>query len=83
MSDGVDLLFELGDALGSAAGNGLVGGGDDGFQAKCFMQWGQRHQGNDGGAVRIGDDVFRVIASGGGIDLGHDERHSFIHAEGR
>ena len=80
--DGVDLLLEFGNALCAAAGNGLVGRGDDRFQAEGTVQGRERHEGNDGGAVRIRDDAVRMILGGEGIDFGDDKRYASIHAEG-
>ena len=79
----VDLLFQLGKALGSAAGYCLVTGSNDArYAAKGSMHRVQCHQGHDGGTVRIGNDavvLFCVV----GVHLGNNQRDSFIEAESR
>ena len=79
----VDLLFQLGNALGSAAGYCLVTGSNDArHAAKGSVHRVQCHQGHDGGTVRIGNDavvLFCVVR----VHLGNNQRDSFIEAESR
>lgn len=47
------------------------------------MKGSEAHEGDDGGAVGIGDDVSRVVEGGLGVDFGDDEGDLWVHAEGR
>lgn len=80
--DGADLLLKFDDTAGTGAGNRLVGGGDHGFEAEGIVERGEGHQGDDGGAVRIRDDVPGTVGSGVRINFRDYERDIPVHAEG-
>jgi hypothetical protein len=79
--DLLDLAFEFLDGLGTGAGDCLVAGSDDALHAERPMQRIEGHQGDGGGAVRVGQDSV-VIADIRSIDLGHDQRDAIVLAEG-
>lgn len=81
VDEGVDLGFEFDDSLGTAAGDGLVSGGDEAFESEGAVEGGEAHQSDDGGAVGIGDDVFGVLVGGLGVDFGNDQGDLRVHAE--
>ena len=62
-------------------GGGLVGGGDEAQDAVLFVDRPQGGDGDDGGAVGVGDDAF-VLFDGFGVNLRDDERDGGVHAEG-
>lgn len=65
-----------------ASGNRLVAGGDDGFQPEALVQGEEGHQRNDGGAVRVGDDVAGVVEGRFRVDFRHHQGHVRVLAEG-
>ena len=52
------------------------------LQAERLVQRSERHQRDDGRAVRVRDDVARMVFRGFRIDFRHDQRHVRIHPEG-
>ena len=79
--NGFHLTLELLNAHCATAGDGLVAGGKNTLHAKGPMQRRQRHEGDDGGAVGVGNDAA-VFFAVGSIDLRHHEWHMFLHAKG-
>ena len=59
----------------------LIGRSDNAADLGLAVQRPERHGGDDGGAVRIGDDAL-VLERGRAVDFRYDERHVFVHAEG-
>lgn len=80
---GVNLIFKLDDSLSAASRDGLVGGGDDAGEAEGLVQGGESHQGDDGAAVRVRDDITGMGFCGLGVNFGDDEGDLRVHAEGR
>ncbi|MFM1945333.1 MAG: hypothetical protein RI897_4315 [Verrucomicrobiota bacterium] len=79
--DLVYLIFEFFDGFGAGAGDGLVTGGEDAFAMEGLMERVEGHEGDCGGAVRIGKDAvmtFDVL----GVDLRDDEGDGVVHPEG-
>ena len=79
--NGAHLVLKLGDAVLTAAGNSLVAAGHDGLQTILQVQRIQSHQGDDGGAVRVGDNVTGVVESGLAVDFRHYQRHIGVLTE--
>jgi hypothetical protein len=83
LGPGPHLLVELRDSGQAAAGDGLVGGGDEAGQPGQLVQRAQhRHRGH-GGAVGVGDDALRAVPDGVRVHLGDDERNLRVHPPGR
>ena len=61
----------------------MLFGGDDAFNsAKCFVQRVQSHQGNDGGAIRIRNDVSCLISGNCiRVNLRHHQRNILLITE--
>lgn len=65
----------------AGTGNGLIRRYDNALDLECFVQRRQRNDHLNGGAVRIGNNVFLfIIGDGFGIDFGNDQRNVGIHA---
>ena len=79
--EGCDLLLELRHALLARTGDRLIGRHDDAADLRDIVERLQPHDHDDGRAVRVRDDAL-VRLDRLGIDLGHDERHLRVHAEG-
>ncbi len=75
-------LLELGHGRGAAARGRLVGRGDQPADRVLLVDRPERHQRNDGRAVRVGDDAL-VLEDRLRIHLRHDQRHRRVHAERR
>ena len=76
-----DLIVQLVDAVLARAGDRLIGAGDDGLDGAFLRQRVDGDEGDDGGAVGVGDDAavpLHVL----GVDLGDDQRHLGIETEG-
>ena len=79
---GAHLGFQFRNAVLAAAGNRLITGGDDGFQPETLMQREEGHQRNDGGAVRVGDNIAGVVEGRFRIDFRHHQGHVRLLPEG-
>lgn len=82
VGEGLDLGVELGDTGGAGAGDGLVGRGDDVFEAEGLVKRAEGHEGDDGGAVGVGNDALGGVLSVSGVEFGDDEGDVGVHAEG-
>ncbi len=78
-----DLLVELDDALGPTSGDCLVTRSNNTAQAVELVQRAQSHQGNNGGAIGVGNDPFWPVLDRLWVNLGNDQRHLIIHTESR
>ena len=80
-SKSCDLLLELRHALLACPRNRLIGRHNDAADLRDIVERLQPHHHNDGRAVRVCDDAL-VRLNCLGVDLGDDERHLGVHAEG-
>ena len=74
-------VIELIDPFFAGAGNSLVRADHDAFDTGQIVNRFQRHQHDDGGAIRIGDDAF-VFCNVFRVDFRDNQRHLRIHTEG-
>lgn len=77
------LAVQLGDAREARAGDRLVGGDDQRFEAGLLVQRTKdRHRGHRR-AVRVGDDALGAVRDRVRVDLGDDQRDLGVLAPGR
>ena len=82
VDDGLRLPVQLLDAGDPAAGDRLVGAGDDPDQPRLVVQGLEhRHRGH-GRAVRVGDDALADLGEGVRVDLADDQRDVGVAAPG-
>ena len=83
VDDLAHLLVELVDAGAAAAGDGLVGAGDQPDQAGLVVQrLEHRHRGHRR-AVGVGDDALAGVGDRGAVHLADDQRDVRVHPPGR
>ena len=80
LCQGRHLLLQLHQAGLARAGDRLIGAGHHGLDGRELVDGGHRHQGNDGGAVGVGDNAL-VVKSVGAVDLGYHQGHVWIQTE--
>ena len=80
-AQGGKLSLELGHTGSASARSCLIRGHDHTLHASKLVQRPRGNQADDGRAVGIGDKAVMPLDVVG-IDLGHDQRHFGIHAEG-
>ena len=80
-AQGGQLSLELGHTGSASARSRLIRRDDHALHASKLVQRPCRNQADDGRAVGIGDKAVMPLDVVG-IDLGHDQRHLGIHAEG-
>mmetsp|Transcript_32166 Transcript_32166/g.70487 ORF Transcript_32166/g.70487 Transcript_32166/m.70487 type:complete len:304 (+) Transcript_32166:419-1330(+) len=81
VGDGLDALFQFRHAGGTRAARRLVRGYDAALDAEELVQRRERHEGDGGGAVGVGDQPALRLARRVGVNLGHDERHARVVPE--
>ena len=77
---GFGLGFQFLDGGATGARHGLVGAGNQALDLRGLMDGHQRHQRNDGTAVRVGDEPL-VLLEGFRIDFRDHQGDAGIHAE--
>ncbi len=75
------LLAQFRNPIDARAGDRLETGRDHAPETPQVVDRLERHHGDDRRAIRTGHDAL-VTARGGGVDLGHHQRHVGVHSIG-
>jgi len=81
MAQSLNLVHQLHRAAGAGTGNRLIGGGSHGLDGRNGVQGVHRGDGDNGGAVGVGDDAI-VPCYVLGVHFGNDEGHLGVKTEG-